>query len=186
MLFHIEIVNNCEFKLIFVFIIYFQANFMSDSIHFEHSATKVEKYQTILPQIAALLADETDHIANMANVSAVLKEVFSFWWVGFYIVKQEELVLGPFQGPLACTRIQKGKGVCGKVWATKQSIIVPDVDAFEGHIACSAASKSEIVIPLMHQEKVIAVLDVDSEHLHHFDEIDELYLSKIVALISLA
>jgi GAF domain-containing protein len=158
---------------------------MSDSIYFEHSATKVEKYQTILPQIAALLADETDYIANMANVSAVLKEVFAFWWVGFYLVKQDELVLGPFQGPLACTRIQKGKGVCGKAWATQQSIIVPDVDAFEGHIACSAASKSEIVIPLMHQEKVMAVLDVDSEHLHHFDEIDELYLTKIVALISL-
>ena len=168
-----------------MFIKLFQAIFMSDSIHFEHSATKVEKYQTILPQIAALLVDETDYIANMANVSAVLKEVFAFWWVGFYLVKQEELVLGPFQGPLACTRIQKGKGVCGKAWATQQSIIVPDVDAFEGHIACSAASKSEIVIPLMHQEKVMAVLDVDSEHLHHFDEIDELYLTKIVALISL-
>ena len=157
---------------------------MSDSIHFEHSATKVEKYQTILPQIAALIAYETDQIANMANVSAVLKEVFSFWWVGFYIVKQEELVLGPFQGPLACTRIQKGKGVCGKAWATQQSIIVPNVDAFEGHIACSAASKSEIVIPIMQQEKVIAVFDVDSEHLNHFDEIDEMYLSKIVALLA--
>ena len=157
---------------------------MSDSIHFEHSATKVDKYQTILPQITALIADETDQIANMANVSAVLKEVFSFWWVGFYIVKQEELVLGPFQGPLACTRIQKGKGVCGKAWATQQSIIVPNVDAFEGHIACSAASKSEIVIPIMQQEKVIAVLDVDSEYLNHFDEIDEMYLSKIVALLA--
>ena len=157
---------------------------MSDSIHFEHSATKVEKYQTILPQITALIADETDQIANMANVSAVLKEVFSFWWVGFYIVKQEELVLGPFQGPLACTRIQKGKGVCGKAWATQQSIIVPNVDAVEGHIACSAASKSEIVIPIMQQEKVIAVFDVDSEHLNHFDEIDEMYLSKIVALLA--
>ena len=157
---------------------------MSDSIHFEHSATKVEKYQTILPQIAALIVDETDQIANMANISAVLKEVFSFWWVGFYIVKQDELVLGPFQGPLACTRIQKGKGVCGKAWATQQSIIVPDVDAFEGHIACSAASKSEIVIPIMQQEKVIAVFDVDSEYLNHFDEIDEMYLSKIVALLA--
>ena len=157
---------------------------MSDSIHFEHSATKVEIYQTILPQITALIADETDQIANMANVSAVLKEVFSFWWVGFYIVKQEELVLGPFQGPLACTRIQKGKGVCGKAWATQQSIIVPNVEDFEGHIACSAASKSEIVIPIMQQEKVIAVFDVDSEHLNHFDEIDEMYLSKIVALLA--
>ena len=157
---------------------------MSDSIHFEHSATKVEKYQTILPQIAALIAYETDQIANMANVSAVLKEVFSFWWVGFYIVKQDELVLGPFQGPLACTRIQKGKGACGKAWASKQSIIVPNVDDFEGHIACSAASKSEIVIPIMQQEKVIAVFDVDSEYLNHFDEIDEMYLSKIVALLA--
>lgn len=157
---------------------------MSDSIHFEHSATKVEKYQTILPQIAALIADETDQIANMANISAVLKEVFSFWWVGFYIVKQDELVLGPFQGPLACTRIQKGKGVCGKAWASKQSMIVPNVEDFEGHIACSAASKSEIVIPIMQQEKVIAVLDVDSEYLNHFDEIDEMYLSKIVALLA--
>ena len=157
---------------------------MSDSIHFEHSATKVEKYQNILPQIAALIAYETDQIANMANVSAVLKEVFSFWWVGFYIVKQEELVLGPFQGPLACTRIQKGNGVCGKAWATQQSIIVPNVEDFEGHIACSTASKSEIVIPIMQQEKVFAVLDVDSEHLNHFDEIDEMYLSKIVALLA--
>ena len=157
---------------------------MSDSIHFEHSATKVEKYQTILPQITALIADETDQIANMANVSAVLKEVFSFWWVGFYIVKQEELVLGPFQGPLACTRIQKGNGVCGKAWVSKQSIIVPNVEDFEGHIACSTASKSEIVIPIMQQEKVFAVLDVDSEHLNHFDEIDEMYLSKIVALLA--
>ncbi len=157
---------------------------MSDSIHFEHSATKVEKYQTILPQIAALIAYETDQIANMANVSAVLKEVFSFWWVGFYIVKQEELVLGPFQGPLACTRIQKGNGVCGKAWVSKQSIIVPNVEDFEGHIACSTASKSEIVIPIMQQEKVFAVLDVDSEHLNHFDEIDEMYLSKIVALLA--
>ena len=157
---------------------------MSDSIHFEHSATKVEKYQTILPQIAALIVDETDQIANMANISAVLKEVFSFWWVGFYIVKQEELVLGPFQGPLACTRIQKGNGVCGKAWVSKQSIIVPNVEDFEGHIACSAASKSEIVIPIMQQEKVIAVLDVDSEYLNHFDEIDEMYLSKIVALLA--
>lgn len=157
---------------------------MSDSIHFEHSATKVEKYQTILPQIAALIADERDQIANMANISAVLKEVFSFWWVGFYIVKQDELVLGPFQGPLACTRIQKGKGVCGKSWASKLSIIVPNVEDFEGHIACSAASKSEIVIPIMQQEKVIAVFDVDSEHFNHFDEIDEMYLSKIVALLA--
>ena len=157
---------------------------MSDSIHFEHSATKVEKYQTILPQIAALIAYETDQIANMANVSAVLKEVFSFLWVGFYIVKQEELVLGPFQGPLACTRIQKGNGVCGKAWVSKQSIIVPIVEDFEGHIACSTASKSEIVIPIMQQEKVFAVLDVDSEHLNHFDEIDEMYLSKIVALLA--
>ena len=184
MLFHIEIVNNCEFKLISVFIIYFQAIFMTDSIHFEHAATKTEKYQSLFPQIAALLASETDQIANMANISAVLKEVFSFWWVGFYIVKQEELVLGPFQGPLACTRIQKGKGVCGKAWASKQSIIIPNVEDFEGHIACSAASKSEIVIPILQQEKVIAVLDVDSEHLNHFDEIDELYLSKIVALLA--
>jgi GAF domain-containing protein len=184
MLFHIEFVINCEFKLIFVFIIYFQAIFMTDSIHFEHAATKSEKYQSLLPQIAALIASETDQIANMANFSAVLKEVFSFWWVGFYIVKQEELILGPFQGPLACTRIQKGKGVCGKAWATKQSIIVPNVADFEGHIACSAASKSEIVIPILQQEKVIAVLDVDSEHLNHFDEIDELYLSKIVALLA--
>ena len=157
---------------------------MTDSIHFEHAATKTEKYQCLFPQIAALLASETDQIANMANISAVLKEVFSFWWVGFYIVKQEELVLGPFQGPLACTRIQKGKGVCGKAWATHQSINVPNVADFEGHIACSAASKSEIVIPIMQQAKVIAVLDVDSEHLNHFDEIDEMYLSKIVALLA--
>ncbi len=146
--------------------------------------TKQERYETLLPQLSALLEAETDLIANMANTAAVLKETFQFFWVGFYLVKGDELVLGPFQGPLACTRIKKGRGVCGTSWQKAETILVPDVDAFPGHIACSSLSKSEIVLPGIEDNGVVAfVLDVDSEHLNHFDEVDAIYLAQIVKLL---
>lgn len=144
---------------------------------------KTEQYSSLIPQISALLSGESDQIANMANVSAALKEQFNFFWVGFYMVKNNELVLGPFQGPVACTRIQKGKGVCGSSWDQSRTLIVPDVDAFPGHIACSSASRSEIVIPIIRKGSVIGVLDVDSAELNSFDETDALYLSQILDLI---
>lgn len=146
--------------------------------------SKEEKYISLVPQIKSLLEGETDLIANMANVSAALKEAFNFFWVGFYIVKNNQLVLGPFQGPIACTRIDYGKGVCGSSWKDKKAIVVDDVNQFPGHIACSALSQSEIVIPIARNNKVVAVLDVDSEQLSHFDEIDLKYLTKIVEYIS--
>jgi L-methionine (R)-S-oxide reductase len=146
--------------------------------------TKDEKYQSLLPQIASLLNGEEDMIANMANICAALKFGFNFLWVGFYIVKNDVLVLGPFQGPIACTRILKGKGVCGTAWNKKEIIIVEDVDAFPGHISCSSLSKSEIVIPLFDTtENVFAVLDVDSDSYGLFDEVDALYLNKIIGLL---
>jgi GAF domain-containing protein len=145
--------------------------------------TKNEQYSSLIPQITALLSGETDQIANMANVCAALKEQFNFFWVGFYMVKDNELVLGPFQGPVACTRIQKSKGVCGSSWAQSKTLIVPDVEAFPGHIACSSASKSEIVIPIIRNGSVIGVLDVDSDELNSFDETDAIYLSQILDLI---
>lgn len=147
------------------------------------SGSKEEQYHSLLPQISALLEGEHDDIANMANVCAALKEQFNFFWVGFYMVKGEELVLGPFQGPVACTRIKMGKGVCGASWAQEQTLIVPDVEAFPGHIACSAASKSEIVIPIIRKKKVIGVLDVDSDVLNSFNETDATYLAQIIDLI---
>lgn len=145
--------------------------------------SKTEQYSSLIPQISALLSGESDQIANMANVSAALKEQFNFFWVGFYMVKNNELVLGPFQGPVACTRIQRGKGVCGSSWDQSRTLIVPDVDAFPGHIACSSASRSEIVIPIIRNGSVIGVLDVDSAELNSFDETDALYLSQILDLI---
>lgn len=145
--------------------------------------TKEEQYQHIIPQIKGLLEGETDLIANLANVAAALKEQFGFFWVGFYLVKEDELVLGPFQGPVACTRIKKGRGVCGSSWEKGKTIIVPDVEKFPGHIACSSLSKSEIVLPLFSDSKIIGVLDVDSSILNSFDETDQLYLQKIVDLI---
>ena len=144
---------------------------------------KAEQYKSLIPQISALLEGENDEIANMANVCAALKEQFDFFWLGFYMVKGDELVLGPFQGPVACTRIQKGKGVCGSAWDQAKVVIVPDVDAFPGHIACSSASRSEIVIPLTRQGEVIAVFDVDSAHLNNFDDTDADYLTQILKLI---
>lgn len=146
--------------------------------------SKAEQYQGLLPQVKALLEGETDFIANAGNLCAVLKQQFDFFWVGFYLVKGNELVLGPFQGPLACTRIQKGKGVCGRVWETEQSLIVPDVDAFPGHIACNSRSRSEIVLPVLHEHTCVAVLDIDSEHPDHFDAIDEQYLKQILDLLT--
>ena len=145
--------------------------------------TKEDQYQSLIPQITSLLEGEDNLIANLANVSAALKEQFNFLWVGFYLVKNEELVLGPFQGPVACTRIRKGKGVCGASWEQGKTIIVPDVEAFPGHIACSSVSKSEIVIPLIRAGEVLGVLDLDSAELNEFDETDNKYLSQIISLL---
>jgi len=145
--------------------------------------TKEEQYDSLLPQIKGLLEGETDLVANLANVSAALKEQFGWLWVGFYLVKNEVLVLGPFQGPVACTRIQKGRGVCGTSWAQQKTLIVPDVEKFPGHIACSSLSKSEIVIPLVRNNTFVGLLDVDSEQLNAFDQTDQFYLEKIVKLI---
>ncbi|MEN9918244.1 MAG: hypothetical protein RL662_680 [Bacteroidota bacterium] len=145
-----------------------------------NNVSRKEQYEQIIPQIKALIATETDMIANMANLSAVLKETFNFLWVGFYLVKSEELVLGPFQGRVACTRIQYGKGVCGTAWKENQTILVPDVHAFAGHIVCDSASRSEIVVPVRYQDAVIAVLDIDSALENDFSEIDSLNLEKII------
>lgn len=148
------------------------------------ATTKEEKYLELIPQIKALLDGETDAIANMANICAALKYGMNFFWVGFYLVKKDQLVLGPFQGPVACTRINSGKGVCGTSWLKIETIIVDDVETFPGHIACSSLSKSEIVLPLLDtQNTVIGVLDVDSDSLNYFDNIDELYLTKIINLL---
>ncbi len=157
---------------------------MAEELIFDKNASKTDLYESLYPQIQALLLGEKDLIANMANTAAALKEAFNFLWVGFYIVKNDELVLGPFQGPIACTRISIGKGVCGTSWKESKTIIVPDVEQFPGHIACSSASRSEIVIPIYKVDEVIAVLDVDSEYLNQFDEIDEKYLTKITKLLS--
>lgn len=157
---------------------------MTENIHFTAHADRDLRYQELLPQIEALLGGETDQIANLANIAAVLKEAFGFFWVGFYLVKGDELVLGPFQGPLACTRIKKGKGVCGTAWLEAKSQLVPDVDAFPGHIACSSASRSEIVVPVLHHGTVIMVIDVDSDRLDDFDETDVHYLEKLAEIIA--
>jgi L-methionine (R)-S-oxide reductase len=148
------------------------------------TGTKQEQYETLIPQIKGLLEGETDLVANLANIAAALREQFRWLWVGFYLVKNDELVLGPFQGPVACTRIKKGRGVCGSSWTQKKTLIVPDVEKFPGHIACSSASRSEIVVPIMHRGEVAGVLDVDSKELDEFDAIDQAYLEQIVSLIS--
>ena len=147
------------------------------------NGSKEEKYRTLLPQIKCLIADENDLIANLANVAAALKETFGFFWVGFYVVKEEMLVLAPFQGPLACTRIRYGKGVCGTAWKDTQTIIVPDVEQFPGHIACSSDSRSEIVVPIVRDGKVVAVLDIDSDKLNEFDKTDAEYLERLCAIL---
>ncbi len=148
------------------------------------AGSKEEKYQALLPQIQALLEDETDLVANMANVSAALMDTFRHWWVGFYRVQGEELVLGPFQGPLACTRIRRGRGVCGTAWDRGETVVVPDVEQFPGHIACSSLSRSEIVVPLWRGGEVWGVLDIDSKELAAFDEVDARYLEQLAALLS--
>ncbi|MES2565446.1 MAG: GAF domain-containing protein [Bacteroidota bacterium] len=151
-----------------------------------NGSTKEEKYHSLIPQIKALLDGETDQIANMANICAALKTGFNFFWVGFYLVKNDQLVLGPFQGPVACTRIQLGKGVCGTAWKNNEVVIVEDVDAFPGHIACSSLSKSEIVLPLYNSQKeIIGVLDVDSDHYKFFDKTDEYFLGEVIQLLNL-
>lgn len=148
------------------------------------TGTKQEQYEALIPQIKGLLEGENDLVANLANVAAALKEQFNWLWVGFYLVKSDELVLGPFQGPVACTRIKKGRGVCGSSWAQEKTLIVPDVEKFPGHIACSSASKSEIVVPVFRNNEVVAVLDVDSKELNTFDTTDQAFLEEIVTLIS--
>ena len=150
-----------------------------------NGGSKEEKYRELVPQVKAVVEGETDRIANMANVASMLHETFGFWWTGFYRVSpptpERELVLGPFQGPLACTRIKKGKGVCGTAWERGETVIVPDVDAFPGHIACSSLSRSEIVVPVWENGMVVAVLDIDSKELGTFDEVDKKYLEEIVS-----
>lgn len=157
---------------------------MAESLILPKSNSRKEIYEAILPQIDALTTDESDLIANLANIAAVLKEAFGFFWVGFYLKKGSQLVLGPFQGPLACTRISFDKGVCGHAYTTKQAVIVPDVETFPGHIACSSASKSEIVLPAFDKNgEVLLVLDVDSDKLNDFDETDKIGLERIMKII---
>ncbi|ACU04245.1 GAF domain-containing protein [Pedobacter heparinus] len=157
---------------------------MAEDLIIATNVNKEAQYQSLIPQIKALIDGEDDQIANLANIAAALKEQFKWFWVGFYLVKGGELVLGPFQGPVACTRINKGKGVCGASWQQDETLIVPDVDAFPGHIACASASRSEIVLPLHKGNEVIGVLDVDSEHLAHFDDVDARYLQQIINLLN--
>jgi GAF domain-containing protein len=157
---------------------------MAEDLNITTSTDKAEQYQSLIPQIEALLYGEPDLVANLANICAALKEQFKWFWVGFYLVKGDELVLGPFQGPVACTRIGLGKGVCGAAWQREATLVVPDVDQFPGHIACSSASRSEIVVPVFHDDQVVAVLDVDSELLDQFDDTDAQYLQDVVKLVN--
>lgn len=156
---------------------------MAEDLQLIDSDDKEEKYLSLLPQIKALVEGESNEIANLANIASALKYGMGFYWVGFYLVKNGELVLGPFQGPPACTRIKKGKGVCGTAWEQKKVILVEDVAEFPGHIACSSVSRSEIVLPKVRDGKVVMILDVDSDQLSGFDELDERYLSQILELI---
>lgn len=148
-----------------------------------HQGSKEEQYKSLLPQIKALLEGEPDVTANLANIAGALKQQFNWLWIGFYIVKGDELVLGPFQGPVACTRIRKGRGVCGTSWAEAKTLVVPDVEKFPGHIACSSLSRSEIVVPLLHNGVVVGVLDADSEYFDQYDETDQEYLEQIAGLV---
>lgn len=156
---------------------------MAEDLKISKGLSRAEIYEEVIPQISALIEGEVDLIANLANIAAALKEALGFFWIGFYIAKDDELVLGPFQGPVACTRIQFGKGVCGKSWKDRSVILVPDVDQFPGHIACSSLSKSEIVLPLFKDNDVAMIMDLDSDQLDDFSEIDEKYLGEIVRLI---
>lgn len=158
---------------------------MAKELVFSESQTdKEQRYISLSPQVTSLIEGESDLIANLANITAALKEAFGFFWVGFYLVKDNQLVLGPFQGPVACTRIGYGKGVCGTAWQNREAIVVDNVNEFPGHIACSSLSQSEIVIPVMINDQVLAVLDIDSDKLNHFDEIDKKYLTEIVSHIN--
>ncbi len=156
---------------------------MSETLSIDINLSKTQIYEALVPQIKALINGETDTIANISNIVAALKQTFGFFWVGVYFVKDNELVLGPFQGPIACTRIKKGKGVCGTVWEKRQTIIVENVAEFPGHIACNSASKSEIVLPAFKNEEVFLVLDIDSDQLSEFDSTDRKYLEEVIAII---
>jgi len=158
---------------------------MAEDLTLIRSTDKKEQYESLIPQIKALITGEENLVANLGNISAALKEQFGWFWVGFYLVNQGELVLGPFQGPVACTRIAKGKGVCGSAWEQAKTLVVPDVEAFPGHIACSSLSRSEIVVPVFKGDAVAGVLDVDSELLDQFDATDAYYLEQLVKLVSL-
>ncbi len=157
---------------------------MTDTLTFDQSQTKEEKYSTLMPQLEALIHDEPNTIANLANITAALNEVFNYFWIGFYQVDGDELVLGPFQGPIACTRIKFGKGVCGTAWEKMETVIVDDVDSFPGHIACNSESKSEIVVPIIVEGDVRYVLDIDSNELSQFDKIDQNYLEELGRIIA--
>ena len=156
---------------------------MAKSLHILQTGNKEEKYRTLISQLESLIGDEKDLIANLANTVAALHQTFGFFWVGFYLVRDEELVLAPFQGPVACTRIHYGKGVCGTAWKQGETIIVPNVAQFPGHIACNSESKSEIVVPLFLNGNTIGVLDIDSDHLNSFDTTDQFYLEKICDIV---
>ncbi len=156
---------------------------MAESLIISQTATKAERYEQLVPQIESLVTGESDVVANLSNIAAALKQAMNFFWVGFYVVKNNELVLGPFQGPIACTRIAFGKGVCGASWKEKKVIVVPNVDEFPGHIACSSASKSEIVLPAFKKNEVALVLDVDSDVLNDFDEVDEKHLREVMRIV---
>ncbi len=156
---------------------------MAEDLKLSRGISREETYKEIIPQINALVVGETDLIANLANITAVLKEAFGFLWIGFYFVKGKELVLGPFQGSVACTRIQKGRGVCGLAWLEKKAIVVADVEQFPGHIACSSQSKSEIVVPVLKNDEVHLILDIDSDQLDDFSEIDDKYLKEIIRIV---
>ena len=156
---------------------------MAEELIINNTATKEEKYKSLIPQIEALVTGEPDLTANLANIASALKYGMGFFWVGFYLVKQDELVLGPFQGPIACTRIRKGKGVCGTSWAKAETVLVPNVDEFPGHIACSSDSKSEIVLPAFKNGEVALILDVDSDQLNDFDSVDQEYLESLMRIV---
>ena len=156
---------------------------MAETLFLPQAGSKEEIYQALLPQVEALISGERDLVANLANIAAALREAFGFFWVGFYVVQGQELVLGPFQGPIACTRIAFGRGVCGTAWKEKKTQLVPDVEAFPGHIACSSASKSEIVVPAFQGGEVFLVLDVDSDRLDDFDAVDQRYLEALMGML---
>ena len=156
---------------------------MAETLFLPQEGSKEEIYQALLPQVEALISGEQNLVANLANIAAALREAFGFFWVGFYVVQGQELVLGPFQGPIACTRIAYGRGVCGTAWKEKKTQLVPDVETFPGHIACSSASKSEIVVPAFQDGEVFLVLDVDSDRLNDFDSVDQRYLEALVGML---